>query len=694
MFEGGSAEETAQAPADDVENRPRVPSELPDEEPHSQAEHSKDTQKRRHETVDMVGTRRRSAAIISALIAMAIVVPAIPAGADDPPPQATIVFDGGGFGHGVGMSQFGARAQALAGWTAEDITGFYYPGTEVVDSSELPIPEEEFNQPIWVGLDQHETTATLSWPGVTGTICIDPDPSNETNPCWRTVDVRIDEQIRFDWDADNDQCAITRIKANGKEVLLPKIAPECRVSATAEVGGAMWFGVYGYAVDSIELRRVPAAESFHIVAVIDLETYIAGLDEMPSPWPEEAQQAQILAARSYALNRYLAYENPDLRVPGDPGLREDEDLQRKSQCWCHVHDTDASQVYEGVEVTTPERVAAAAATAGEVIAYFGADAASYTRSNVIEALYSSSNAGRTMSNVDAFGSLKQYPYLIPIDDPWSIDPSAENPNATWSLERTPDFIADRLGWDEVRGVWLIGTDPSVVRFEGIDDGEIVSTELKGDALRGKANLLSAQVSAIRIGGVPTCNGYIATMWGTPGGDTLIGSAAHDVIVGKGGDDVIKGRGGHDVLCGNAGNDIIEGNNGVDRIYGGNNADVISGGGGSDIILAGGGADEVDGGNAADEIQGDAGDDTLNGGPGTDVIRGGKGMDVIDGQAGADELHGNAGDDQLLGGYHTDTLLGGPGADALDGGAGTDDDCRGGGGVDTATEECEIVTSVP
>lgn len=41
------------------------------------------------------------------------------------------VLEGGGFGHGVGMSQYGARGQAREGRSYEDILAFYFRGTEV-----------------------------------------------------------------------------------------------------------------------------------------------------------------------------------------------------------------------------------------------------------------------------------------------------------------------------------------------------------------------------------------------------------------------------------------------------------------------------------------------------------------------------------------------------------------------------------
>ncbi len=43
--------------------------------------------------------------------------------------QGSWEFIGGGFGHGVGMSQAGAIDLALRGWTTRKILNHYYPGT-------------------------------------------------------------------------------------------------------------------------------------------------------------------------------------------------------------------------------------------------------------------------------------------------------------------------------------------------------------------------------------------------------------------------------------------------------------------------------------------------------------------------------------------------------------------------------------
>ncbi|MDE0115454.1 MAG: SpoIID/LytB domain-containing protein [bacterium] len=49
-------------------------------------------------------------------------------------PDASITFTGSGWGHGVGMSQWGAYSRTLAGHSAADILGFYYEGAELVEN--------------------------------------------------------------------------------------------------------------------------------------------------------------------------------------------------------------------------------------------------------------------------------------------------------------------------------------------------------------------------------------------------------------------------------------------------------------------------------------------------------------------------------------------------------------------------------
>lgn len=74
-----------------------------------------------------------------------------------------------------------------------------------------------------------------------------------------------------------------------------------------------------------------------------------------------------------------------------------------------------------------------------------------------------------------------------------------------------------------------------------------------------------------------CDGYLATIIGTSGSDTIGGSLVDDVIVALGGNDVIYGNGGNDRICGGDGNDTVYGGLGADRIYGGSGDDLLYGG---------------------------------------------------------------------------------------------------------------------
>ena len=95
-------------------------------------------------------------AAVSAVVFAASTLVTAPAGAQSSngtapvlvvDPNASITFTGNGWGHGVGMSQWGTYARAQAGQTAPEILSFYYPGAELVenygrpDSDPAPTPQ-------------------------------------------------------------------------------------------------------------------------------------------------------------------------------------------------------------------------------------------------------------------------------------------------------------------------------------------------------------------------------------------------------------------------------------------------------------------------------------------------------------------------------------------------------------------------
>ena len=73
-------------------------------------------------------------ALLAAIVLVLTVTVASASGQQTPPSsygEAVFVVSGRGYGHGVGMSQYGAYGQALAGRTYDQILAHYYTGTEL-----------------------------------------------------------------------------------------------------------------------------------------------------------------------------------------------------------------------------------------------------------------------------------------------------------------------------------------------------------------------------------------------------------------------------------------------------------------------------------------------------------------------------------------------------------------------------------
>ena len=79
----------------------------------------------------VLGTTRRARRIVIVALLAAILVPLEMSGPAGAAPVQWFDFVGGGYGHGVGMSQYGAKGRADAGQWAGGILGFYYPGAAV-----------------------------------------------------------------------------------------------------------------------------------------------------------------------------------------------------------------------------------------------------------------------------------------------------------------------------------------------------------------------------------------------------------------------------------------------------------------------------------------------------------------------------------------------------------------------------------
>ena len=235
----------------------------------------------------------------------------------------TFVITGAGNGHGVGLSQYGARAQAGAGWSAADILAFYFPGTQparksfrklrvlVAATAKSLLISSDSPYVVKDGLGQpHQLDAGAITLGPELQVSIAGVPTTLTGP-------------------------LTFTPSNG---------------AFVSLGSRSYRGAIEVSSDGASLQAVD---------LVGLDAYVQGVvpGEMPSNWPAAALQAQAIAARSYALATLVKGKAWDLYADG------------------------RSQQYLGANAETPETTAAVKATARTVLLYGGIVATTFYSSS-------------------------------------------------------------------------------------------------------------------------------------------------------------------------------------------------------------------------------------------------------------------------------------------------------------------------
>ena len=255
------------------------------------------------------------------------------------------VLSGGGYGHGVGLSQYGAFAQAKVNRGYRDILAFYYPGTEFGKA-----PVSKVRVLIADGRPSAKLASAVPFTVRDGSGTVTSLPAGE-------IALRPDLELVVD----------------GTATTLP--AP---LAFTPGKGGTLTLDGKGYRGE-LQATVVQKAlkKALQIIDVVGLDAYLLGVipGEMPKEWPAAALQAQAVAARTYALASVV--KNRPFDLYSDP----------------------RSQVYYGVAAESPATTAAVKATSGEILTFGGKAATTF---------YYSSSGGRTASSEDVFGVVTPY----------------------------------------------------------------------------------------------------------------------------------------------------------------------------------------------------------------------------------------------------------------------------------------------
>jgi stage II sporulation protein D len=227
------------------------------------------------------------------------------------------LISGRGWGHGVGLSQYGAYGFAQQGATYDQILAHYYPGTALG-----PAPVAEVRVRVAAGRKKLTIGSAA--------------PFRVTDGAGQSFELEA-----------------------GAHLLEPGLA----VTVAGEVHTLVSPVRFDPGASPIELGKpyrgalVVSSTNDRLAAVnyVSLEQYLYGVipREIPSTWLPEVLKAQAVAARSYAL--------ASRSTTGDFDLYSDV----------------RSQVYGGLAAEDPNTTAAVDATAGQVVLYAGAVARTY-----------------------------------------------------------------------------------------------------------------------------------------------------------------------------------------------------------------------------------------------------------------------------------------------------------------------------
>jgi SpoIID/LytB domain protein len=361
----------------------------------------------------------------------------------------TVTFYGRGYGHGVGMSQYGAKGRALAGQSAPAILAHYYRGT-TLGSVAIGTRIRVRILYGWRATPTNPLTilgrrAPWTIDGVDPTF--PPDavlrviPKTTTTPAgsattWRISVTSADGSLVYAGDKPSSlvvrgATSTTRLQLWSKQ------------SAWDEYRGLL------------RIRTSAVTPSATVVNDLPLETYLRGVvpAEMSSAWPTAALQAQAIASRSYAA-RHLR-----------PGVS-----------YYDVVDTSAAQVYRGAKgerATTNAIIRAAPGVVlrrGSAVAntLYHSDAGSGTENN--ENVYTSATGAKVAGAVSYLrGSSDRKPDGTPYD--------AGAPFSTWATGTyTP---AQLSAWFAADARTNVGTLTALdLRSRGVS-GRLISVTLIG-----------------------------------------------------------------------------------------------------------------------------------------------------------------------------------------------------------------------
>ena len=307
-------------------------------------------------------------------------------------------FVGSGHGHGVGLSQMGAKGQALEGKSALEILKYYFPEAEIT-----PVPDSQL---IRVNTAHQVNSVKFS--------IVNEQPSTTAGINLTDISMAgaptnlISTPIQF-MISGNQIIATTNGASIGTSNLWSMTLSSPNSYFVQNVSGTVMKLKYG----TIQLRGVAVKGKGFAIEVTDSmrlhDEYLYGIGEVPSIWPDAAIQAQIIASRTFALSRMEKI---------------------RPECDCHIYSHKYDQVYGGYYKELDPKYGGKWRKAVDATATDSQNGLAITINGVpINVYFFASSGGKTQLAIDVWG--RDIPYLSSVPDPWSLNKKVNPKYAKW-----------------------------------------------------------------------------------------------------------------------------------------------------------------------------------------------------------------------------------------------------------------------
>jgi len=213
-----------------------------------------------------------------------------------------LTFTGSGWGHGVGLSQYGAHGMALEGKGYQEILAHYFSGTQRTNYESLKNESNLFQseRPLMVGLLQNQPELVFRIEKGSAKMCFE-----EANLCVGTG--YEGEQWKVSRN-ENGSCYFQRQAGVGGGYIWFEPSGSCDLSIRPDSESTvLYVPLKGRSYNNALLmgKVSPISGTLNLSLKIGIEEYVNGVQELPDTWHKEVLKAQAVASRTFAVSELL-----------------------------------------------------------------------------------------------------------------------------------------------------------------------------------------------------------------------------------------------------------------------------------------------------------------------------------------------------------------------------------------------------